>query len=193
MRRRRLARASFTSLAITIMRSAPSPAPSLGPFEIVLRAVHSTADGRRFLVIHGDEFDAVIHNAHWLAVLGRHRLRHRAPRRIRFSTTVRRALGLRYWSLSAYLKYRVKRAVNYTGNFENKLAGAAREAGAVGVICGHIHHASIHVVDGIEYVNTGDWVESGTAIAEHVDGRLEIIRWTDRLRDLRIGRARASA
>ena len=155
----------------------------LGPFEIVLRAVHSTADGRRFLVIHGDEFDAVIHNAHWLAVLGDIAYDIAAAANTLLNW-VRRGLGLRYWSLSAYLKYRVKRAVNYAGNFENKLAAAAREAGAQGVICGHIHHAAIHEVDGIEYVNTGDWVESGTAIAEHADGRLEIIRWTDRLRDL---------
>lgn len=165
---------------------------SLGPFEIRLRAVHSTADGRRFLVIHGDEFDAVIHNAHWLAVLGDIAYDIAAG-----ANTVlnwfRRALGLRYWSLSAFLKYRVKRAVNYAGNFENKLAAAAREAGASGVICGHIHHAAIHVVDGIDYVNTGDWVESGTAIAEHADGHLEIIRWTDRLRSLQSAAPEASA
>lgn len=154
---------------------------TLGPFEIRLRAVHATADGRRFLVIHGDEFDAVINNAHWLAVLG-----DIAYDIAGGANTVlnwfRRALGLPYWSLSAYLKYRVKRAVSYAGDFEKKLAAAAREAGAQGVICGHIHHAAMRAVDGIDYVNTGDWVESGTAVAEHADGHLEIIRWTDKLR-----------
>jgi UDP-2,3-diacylglucosamine pyrophosphatase LpxH len=163
----------------------------LGPFEIRLRAVHGTADGRRFLVIHGDEFDAVINNAHWLAVLGDIAYDIAAG-----ANTVlnwfRRALGLPYWSLSAFLKYRVKRAVSYAGDFEQKLATAAREAGAAGVICGHIHHAAMHVVDGIDYVNTGDWVESGTAVAEHADGRLEIIRWTDKLRALQSAAPKAS-
>ncbi len=156
---------------------------TLGPVEVRLRALYDTADGRRFLVIHGDEFDAVIKKALWLAIIGD----------IAYDIAVgantilnwaRRGLGLPYWSLSAYLKYRVKRAVNYAGNFENKLAQAAREAGATGVICGHIHHAAMRTVDGIQYVNTGDWVESGTAVAEHADGRLEIVRWTDKLRAL---------
>ncbi len=165
---------------------------ALGPFEICLRAIHSTADGRRFLVLHGDEFDAVINNAHWLAVLGDVAYDIAAAANTLLNW-VRRGLGLRYWSLSAFLKYRVKRAVNYAGNFEHKLAAAAREAGAQGVICGHIHHAAIHAVDGIDYVNTGDWVESGTAVAEHADGRLEIIRWTDRLRALQSAPSKASA
>jgi UDP-2,3-diacylglucosamine pyrophosphatase LpxH len=79
----------------------------------------------------------------------------------------------------------VKRAVNFVGNFEKLLAAEARKAGAEGVICGHIHHASMRMVDDIQYVNTGDWIESGTAVVEHFDGRLEIIRWVDRLRALR--------
>jgi UDP-2,3-diacylglucosamine pyrophosphatase LpxH len=156
---------------------------ALGSIEVHLRALHETAGGRRFLVIHGDEFDAVINNALWLAILGDIAYDIAAG-----ANTVlnwfRRGLGLSYWSLSAFLKYRVKRAVNHAGNFEMKLAAAAREAGATGVICGHIHHAAMHTIDGIQYVNTGDWVESGTAVAEHADGRLEIIRWTDRLRAL---------
>jgi UDP-2,3-diacylglucosamine pyrophosphatase LpxH len=154
---------------------------TLGPVEICLHAVHGTADGRRFLVIHGDEFDAVIKKALWLAVIGDIAYDIAAAANSLLNW-VRRGIGLPYWSLAAFLKYRVKRIVSYAGNFEKKLAAAARDAGASGVICGHIHHATIHVVDGICYVNTGDWVESGTAIAEQADGRLEIIRWTDRLR-----------
>ncbi len=154
---------------------------ALGPIEVRLRAIHNTADGRRFLVIHGDEYDAVIKKAIWLAVIGDIAYDVAAA-----ANTVlnwgRRGLGLPYWSLSAFLKYRVKRIVSYAGNFEKKLAGAAREAGASGVICGHIHHSCMHEIDGIQYVNTGDWVESGTAVAEHADGRLEIIHWTDGLR-----------
>jgi UDP-2,3-diacylglucosamine pyrophosphatase LpxH len=156
---------------------------SLGPVAIRLRDIHETADGRRFLVIHGDELDIVMRQARWLAVLGD----------IAYDIAlgantilngVRRSLGLPYWSLSAYLKYSVKKAVNYIGNFEELLASEARKAGASGVICGHIHHASMRVVDGIEYVNTGDWVESGTAVVEHFDGRLEMVRWIDRQRAL---------
>ncbi len=165
---------------------------TLGPFEVRLRAVHGTADGRRFLVIHGDEFDAVINKARWLAILGDIAYDIAAAANTLLNW-VRRGLGLPDWSLSAVLKYRVKRAVSYAGNFEQKLAAAAREAGAAGVICGHIHHAAIRVVDGIDYVNTGDWVESGTAVAEHADGRLEIIRWTDRLRALQSAAPKAPA
>ena len=97
-------------------------------------------------------------------------------------SVVRRGFGLPYWSLSAYLKYRVKRAVSYIGNFEERLASAARSAGAGGVICGHIHHAAMHDDFGVRYMNTGDWVESCTALVEHFDGTFEIIHWTDELR-----------
>jgi UDP-2,3-diacylglucosamine pyrophosphatase LpxH len=156
---------------------------TLGPIEIMLRTSYETADGRRFLVVHGDEFDVVMRKARWLAVLGD----------IGYDlavigntvlNAVRRAFGLPYWSLSTYLKYSVKRAVNYAGNYEATLAAEARKVGAVGVICGHIHFASMQVIEGIQYINTGDWVESGTAVVEHPDGRLEIIRWTDQLRAL---------
>ncbi len=155
---------------------------TLGPFEICLQAIHTTANGRKYLVIHGDEFDGVVQNAYWLAALGDVAYDIAAAANTLLNW-VRRGLGLRYWSLSAYLKYRVKRSVTLAGNYENKLAAAAREAGAAGVICGHIHHAAIHEVEGIDYVNTGDWIESGTAIAEDAGGRLHIIRWTDQLRD----------
>jgi UDP-2,3-diacylglucosamine pyrophosphatase LpxH len=153
----------------------------LGPVEIRLRAIHETAAGRRFLVIHGDEFDTVIKKARWLAVLGdiAYDVATAANTLLNWG---RRGLGLPYWSLSAFLKYHVKRIVSYAGDFEKKLTAAARDAGADGVICGHIHHAGMQVIDGIQYVNTGDWVESGTAVAEHADGRLEILRWTDSLR-----------
>ncbi len=161
-----------------------------GAIEIRLREVYETADGRRFLVIHGDEFDVVMKKAVWLAILGDIGYEIALGANT-FINMFRRAFGLPYWSLSAYLKYRVKRAVNYIGDFEDQLVSAARNVGASGVICGHIHHASIHLVDGIEYVNTGDWVESGTAVVEHFDGRLEIIRWLDRLRAVEAHPAKA--
>ncbi len=165
---------------------------TLGPFEIRLQAIHITADGRRFLVIHGDEFDVVIKRARWLAVLGdvSYDLASLANTLL---NAARRRVGRPYWSLSAFLKYQVKRAVSYAGNFEKSVASAARNAGAAGVICGHIHHAAMHLVDGIHYVNTGDWVDSCTAVVEHADGRLEIIRWSEGLRSRESAAAKAAA
>ena len=96
---------------------------------------------------------------------------------------LRRRFGFEYWSLSAWAKQRVKNAVNFIGAFEEALSGEARRIGADGVVCGHIHHARIADLPGFRYVNTGDWVESCTAVAEHHDGRLEIIRWTVALSD----------
>ena len=144
---------------------------------IVERAIHVTADGRRLLVIHGDEFDAVVCHAPWLAHLGA------GAYAIVFAVNqqmnrLRRRFGFGYWSLSAWLKRKVKNAVNYISAFEEVLANEARKVGADGVICGHIHHANIVDLPGCRYINTGDWVESCTAVAEHHDGRLEIIRWT---------------
>ena len=91
---------------------------------------------------------------------------------------IRRVLGLPYWSFSAWAKLRVKKAVNFIGNFQQALSDEARRCGADGVICGHIHHAAIEDMNGIRYINTGDWVESCTAIGEHEDGRFELLTWT---------------
>jgi UDP-2,3-diacylglucosamine pyrophosphatase LpxH len=93
---------------------------------------------------------------------------------------VRRHLGLGYWSLSAYLKYRVKSEVAFIGAFEEAVAAEARRRAADGIICGHIHHAADRTFEGIHYVNCGDWVESCTAVVETLDGRLRIVRWADR-------------
>jgi len=148
-----------------------------GNIEIRLRDLHLSLSGRKYLVIHGDEFDVVVSRARWLAVLGDigYDL---ALAGNPFINAVRRLFGLPYWSLSAYLKNRVKRAVNSIGNFEALLAAEALRVGTQGVICGHIHHAAMQNINGVEYINTGDWVESCTAVGEHLDGRFEIIRWT---------------
>ena len=163
---------------------------TLGSIEIRLRTIYETADGRRFLVMHGDEFDDVVNRARWLAVLGDigYDVASAANGAI---NAVRRSLGLPYWSLSGYLKYRVKRIVNYAVNFETSLVAEAKRVGASGVICGHIHHAANCMIDGIQYVNTGDWVDSGTAVVEHFDGRMEIVRWTDHLRSLQASASKA--
>jgi UDP-2,3-diacylglucosamine pyrophosphatase LpxH len=149
-----------------------------GGIEIRDELIHQTATGEKFLVIHGDRFDAVVVHARWLALLGdwAYRAAMIVSKGISF---VRRKLGLPYWSLSAWAKSKVKNAVNYAGNFEQQLTDEARRTGTNGVICGHIHTAALTNVNGITYVNTGDWVESLTAVVEHDDGRLELIRYRD--------------
>jgi UDP-2,3-diacylglucosamine pyrophosphatase LpxH len=150
-----------------------------GGVEVVEDAIHVTADGRRLLVIHGDAFDAVVMHARWLALLGDGA--YTATLWLnRYFNTARRRLGYPYWSLSAYLKRRVKNAMQYIGSFADAVVDEARRRGVEGVVCGHIHHAELREIGGILYCNSGDWVESCTALVEHFDGRLELIDWVDR-------------
>jgi len=155
-------------------------------------AIHVTADGRRFLVTHGDEFDHVVRYARWLALLGDW-----AYRTVLTANTLlnraRRRMGFGYWSFSAYLKVKVKNALQIIENFELALADEARRRGVDGVICGHIHKAEIREIGGVTYVNDGDWVESCTALVEHLDGRLEILQWAKLRSWSMIERARRSA
>ncbi len=141
-------------------------------------AMHSTADGKRLLVIHGDAFDGVVRYARWLAFLG-DRAYNAALVVNHWFNKARLALGYPYWSLSAYLKHRVKNAVSYISDYETAVAAEARRRGADGVVCGHIHRAEMRDIDGILYCNDGDWVESCTALVEHHDGRLEILHWAE--------------
>jgi UDP-2,3-diacylglucosamine pyrophosphatase LpxH len=165
---------------------------NLGGIELAESALHEAADGKRYLVIHGDQFDLVVRHARWLALLG-----DGAYTAALFVNThlniLRRRLGLTYWSLSSWAKLRVKNAVNYISRFEELLAAEARRQRADGVICGHIHHAAMHEQFGVSYVNTGDWVESCTAIVEHYDGAFELIRWTEvrQQAEVSTGRVRA--
>ncbi|WP_245258986.1 UDP-2,3-diacylglucosamine diphosphatase [Salinarimonas rosea] len=149
-----------------------------GGIEVCERALHETAAGERLLVIHGDQFDVVMKHARWLAHLGDW-----AYSLALLSNTyvngIRRRLGLTYWSLSAWAKLKVKNAVNFISKFEEFLVEEARNQGATGVVCGHIHHAAQREIDGVRYLNCGDWVESCTAIVEHYDGRLELVRWVE--------------
>ena len=147
-----------------------------GGVEVAEHAIHVGVDGRRYLIVHGDAFDLVVRHARWVALLG--------DSAYEFAlwlnghlNTVRRRLGLTYWSLSQWAKLKVKQAVNYIGDFEAALAGDARRHGADGVICGHIHHAAIRDLDGIQYMNCGDWVESCTALVETYAGEFEILHW----------------
>ena len=149
-----------------------------GGVTILEDTVHTAADGKRYLVIHGDQFDAVVRYAKWLAFIGDN-----AYTFLLWLNTavnkVRRKLGFPYWSLSAYLKHKTKKAVEFIGDYETALTDEARRRQVDGVICGHIHHAEMRDMDGVLYVNDGDWVESCTALVEHGDGRLEILRWAD--------------
>ncbi len=138
--------------------------------------VHVTADGRRLLITHGDEFDGIVNQAKWLAHLGDYAYRALILLNSRWNA-LRRRLGLGYWSLSAYLKLKVKNAVQFIDDFEGALAEEARRRGVDGVVCGHIHHAEMRLIGDILYVNDGDWVESCTAVVEHHDGSLEVIDW----------------
>jgi UDP-2,3-diacylglucosamine pyrophosphatase LpxH len=149
---------------------------SFGAIELQRDAIHVRADGRRYLVMHGDEFDVIVRYARWVAFLGdrSYEIAQWANRPLNW---VRRNLGFGYWSLSAFLKSRVKTAVNFIGDFEAALADVARRHDADGIICGHIHTAADRVIDGIHYMNCGDWVESCTAIVETQNGDMRVVRW----------------
>ncbi len=164
-----------------------------GGIEVHDEAVHTTADGRKLWIIHGDRFDGVIQCARWLAHVGDH-LYGIALKLNHWLNSLRARMGFGYWSLSKYLKLKVKRAVSYIDDFEVAVSREARSRGLDGVVCGHIHHAELRTIEGILYANDGDWVESLTALVEHADGRLEIIEW-QRFEDLlaRLGKPRELA
>ena len=150
---------------------------AFGDIEVVREMVHVAADGRRYLVTHGDEFDQVTRYHRWVAVLGD--IAYNLLVRINgLISWWRRRLGIPgYWSLAGYAKRRVKTAVNFIFDFEDSVVHAARERKLDGVICGHIHWAAIRDIAGITYINCGDWVDSCTAIVEHADGRMELVHW----------------
>ena len=145
-----------------------------GAVEIMPRAIHTTADGRRLLVIHGHELDTVIQNIKWLAYVGdvgyQLLLKMNTP-----VNAARRLFGLGYWSLSAYVKKRVKDAVSFIGEFEKAIVQYARQDQVDGVVCGHIHSPVIRMIEGTAYYNSGDWVESLSALVEDFDGKIELL------------------
>jgi UDP-2,3-diacylglucosamine pyrophosphatase LpxH len=147
-----------------------------GGVEVTETDIHETADGKKMLIIHGDQFDIVVRHARWLAFLGDWAYELALWLNI-WNNRIRRLFGVGYWSFSAWAKLKVKKAVNFIGDFEETLAAEAARRGVDGVVCGHIHHATIRRIGDMIYVNTGDFVESCTAVAEHADGRFEIIHW----------------
>jgi UDP-2,3-diacylglucosamine pyrophosphatase LpxH len=153
---------------------------NFGGVDVAEEWVHTTADGRKLWIVHGDLFDGVVQCARWLAMLGDSAYEW-TLRMNRHLNSLRARMGLPYWSLSRYLKLKVKRAVSYVGDFEAAVAREAKRRGLQGVVCGHIHHAEMRMIDGVLYANDGDWVESLTALVEHADGRLEIVDWGRRM------------
>lgn len=146
--------------------------------EVCKEVVHETYDGKRLLILHGDEFDCVVKNNQWLAHLGSGAYDLLLWLNGWFNLG-RRKLGFGYWSLSGYLKKQVKEAVKYISNFEKAVVHEAKERGMDGIVCGHIHHAALTDLQGITYANCGDWVEGCTAIAEEADGSLSLIKWSE--------------
>lgn len=150
---------------------------TFGNLELVDEAEHRAVDGRRYLVIHGDQFDVITRCHRWLAFLGDKSYVF-LLRMNRVVNWVRKRLGYDHWSLAKYLKHKVKRAVNFISEFEEALAMQCRKLGHDGVVCGHIHHAEITRYGEVTYMNCGDWVESCTALVEEPDGQYRILRWS---------------
>jgi len=149
-----------------------------GNVEIQNEIIHTTADNRKLLILHGDQFDSVVKISPMLAKVGS-RLYEWLLRANRYVNLIRRKMGFSYWSLAAFLKHKVKNAVQYISNFEQAVAHEAARQGVDGVVCGHIHRAEIARHDNIDYYNCGDWVESCTALVEHANGEMEILNWTE--------------
>jgi len=150
---------------------------SFGNIRVERDYLHVAADGRRYLLIHGDEFDQVTRYHRWLAVLGDEAYSALVRLNVWLSWVRRRLKIPGYWSLAGYAKHRVKRAVSFIFDFEDSVLHYARERGVDGVICGHIHSATVRDQDGVTYINCGDWVDSCTAIIEHPNGTMELMRW----------------
>lgn len=151
---------------------------AFGSIYLVDEYEHTTADGKRLLVLHGDRFDTVVRYHKWVAHLGDVAYESLLVLN-RWFNGARRLLGYDYWSLSAFLKHRVKQAVSFITDFEETLAYECRRRGYDGVVCGHIHHAEIRTIDDVDYFNCGDWVESCSALVEDQDGKIEIIHWLE--------------
>ena len=151
-----------------------------GGVEVAMETVHEAADGRRYLVTHGDLYEGVSPHSWLVTFLGDWAYRGLVRANSAWARA-RRRLGLGYWSLAAHIKRKAGAGGSVIDQFERNLADEARRRGLDGVICGHIHHPNLRDIDGVLYVNDGDWVENCTAAVEHFDGRLELISWAGRL------------
>ena len=153
---------------------------NFGGVEIRRKAIHETADGRKLLVLHGDEFDTIMLAHRWLAFVGD--AAYGLLMRLNVGVNaVRSWFDLPYWSLSKMAKNKVKNAVAFISKFEEVVAHEAGARGIDGVVCGHIHHAEIREIAGVAYYNDGDWVEGCTALVEHADGYMEVLHWAEEM------------
>ena len=156
---------------------------NFGGVSILNQIIHETADKKKYLVVHGDQFDGIIQCAKWLAMLGSITYDFLIYFN-RYVNFFRKKLGYEYWSLSNYLKFTVKNAVKFVSEYEKLVCNYAKQFKVDGIICGHIHHANMQYMNEIHYINDGDWVESCTALVEHFDGKLELINWTEKRKEL---------
>lgn len=150
----------------------------LGNIELCDQADYETARGEKLLVVHGDKYDSVIQTQKWLAILGDWSYETLVVAN-RYFNKIRQKFGMGYWSLSSYLKQKVKSAVSFITAYEEAVVKDCQKDGYQGVICGHIHHPEIREIDGINYYNCGDWVESCTAIVETMDGEIKLLQWVE--------------
>lgn len=151
-----------------------------GEIELCHEYIYAALDGKRYLMIHGDEYDQVTRHHRWVAILGD--VAYNTLVRLNgWLSRLRRRLGISgYWSLAGYAKRKVKTAVSFIFDFEDSVVRGIREKGVDGIICGHIHAAAIKQIQGVAYINCGDWVDSCTAIIEHHDGRMELVDWREK-------------
>jgi UDP-2,3-diacylglucosamine pyrophosphatase LpxH len=151
-----------------------------GNIEIKKEELHINQQGLQFLVLHGDEFDSAVKCNRLLEIIGNHAYEFILDLNgmVNF---LRKKFGFPYWSLSTFLKHKVKNAVEYIHRFELAVAHEANRRKVDGLICGHIHKSNLRDINGIRYCNTGDWVESCTALVEHRNGEMEILHWADEM------------
>ena len=149
---------------------------NFGDIQIVRDASYTSLNGKKYLVFHGDDFDFIVRKYKWIAIVGSF-LYEFLLKLNTINAWVRKKFNLPYWSLSKYLKHKAKQAVNFIHSFEKAAVKHAREKGYEGLICGHIHRAMATKIEGIDYYNCGDWVESCTAIVETKEGEFKIIEW----------------
>lgn len=151
---------------------------NFGNIELCDETVFKAKNGEQFLVVHGDKYDGVIQTQKWLAILGDWSYETLIIIN-RYFNQIRRKFGMGYWSLSSYVKHKVKGAVSFISAYEEAVVKDCKEQGFTGVICGHIHHPEIRMIDDVQYLNCGDWVESCTAIVETLEGEMKLLRWVE--------------
>ncbi len=150
----------------------------LGNIQLTDQAEHECTNGDKLLVIHGDKYDSVIQTQKWLAVIGDWGYESLVLLNRQFNR-IRHRFGMGYWSLSSYVKQKVKSAVSFISAYEDAVVDDCKKQGYRGVVCGHIHHPEIREINGVDYYNCGDWVESCTAIVETQEGELKLLRWVE--------------